>query len=138
MGTRAVDTNEETIFPEGREAPKEIDAELVSEEEVEIEASDAVDAVEVEENETETEITAADETADEDDSSPSKGAEKRIAEITKARREAAVLGAKIVADGTVKVRDDSPVKAVLPGKKNREESADNALKPSTAKGSAGS
>jgi membrane fusion protein (multidrug efflux system) len=45
------------------------------------------------------------------------------------------LGAKIVADGTVKVRDDSPVKAVLPGKKNLEESADNDLKLSDEKGS---
>ncbi len=48
------------------------------------------------------------------------------------------LGAKIVADGTVKVRDDSPVKAVLPGKKSKEVSADNALKKSDEKGSSGS
>ncbi|NCN85720.1 MAG: efflux RND transporter periplasmic adaptor subunit [Sphingomonadales bacterium] len=46
------------------------------------------------------------------------------------------LGAKIVADGTVKVRDDSPVKAVLPGQKNTKKSADNNLKVSDKKGSA--
>ena len=82
----AIDTNEETIYPESRDAPEVDDANLVSDDDVEIEASEAVDAVEPEEVETETEITAADD-ADED-SSPSKGAEKRIGEITKARREA--------------------------------------------------
>lgn len=87
MGTRAVDTNEETIYPEASKEPEvEPDAEIVIGDEVEIEASEAVDAAEPDEVETETEITAAD-NADED-SSPSKGAEKRIGEITKARREA--------------------------------------------------
>ena len=48
------------------------------------------------------------------------------------------LGAKIVADGTVKVRDDSPVKAVLPGKKGLQKSSGNTAKPSSDKSTGGS
>ena len=47
------------------------------------------------------------------------------------------LGTKIVADGTVKVRDDSPVKAVLPDKKDKKRSADKGAQASDRKGSAG-
>ena len=48
------------------------------------------------------------------------------------------LGTKIVADGTVKVRDDSPVKAVLPGQKNSGKTAESIVPSSSEKGSAGS
>ena len=48
------------------------------------------------------------------------------------------LGTRIVADGTVKVRDDSPVKALLPGEKDREKTAENAVKAKPGKGSSGS
>ena len=48
------------------------------------------------------------------------------------------LGARIVADGTVKVRDDSPVKAVLPGQKESGKTTGNILTPSADKSSAGS
>ncbi|WP_417618837.1 efflux RND transporter periplasmic adaptor subunit [Parasphingorhabdus sp.] len=48
------------------------------------------------------------------------------------------LGARIVADGTVKVRDDSPVKAVLPGQKESGKTTGNILTPSGDKSSAGS
>ncbi len=45
---------------------------------------------------------------------------------------------KIVADGTVKVRDDSPVKAVLPGQKDSGKTTENIVPSSSEKGSAGS
>ena len=48
------------------------------------------------------------------------------------------LGAKIVADGTVKVRDDSPVKAVLPGKKGLQKGSENTAKPNSDKSTGGS
>ena len=48
------------------------------------------------------------------------------------------LGTKIVADGTVKVRDDSPVKAVLPGQKDSGKTTENIVPSSSEKGSAGS
>jgi len=86
VGTRAVDTNEETIYPEAKTPEVEPDA-IIVDEDVEIEVGAEADADEPAETETETELTADD--ADEE-SSPSKkdGAQKRIDEITKARREA--------------------------------------------------
>jgi len=48
------------------------------------------------------------------------------------------LGTRIVADGTVKVRDDSPVQAVLPGQKDGEKARESAAKPNSGNGSGGS
>ncbi len=41
-------------------------------------------------------------------------------------------GTKIVADGTVKVRDDAPVEAVIPGRKKPQKPAGSAKKPASA------